>query len=335
MSDNNIFTFRDLNNKYHFGEKGFAFFPLWHYTSTNGLVGIIRDDPAEHGKLHFWFTRSDCLNDTSEGAHIIDSYQQVCNDLLKQGDISREFFDCIKHCEISSHQFINFPLPMSDDGVHNSMLDYVPCHAYICSFSLKEDSLDMWRYYSKGNGGYGLKLTPFIFDYYKEYEYSEYDENAIFIKICSYKVIYDDSEKIEMLNRIILDTFIAYQNENIAEQEKANNAKHFIQFVLKNFQFQFKHPCFASEQEYRFVVYLPYSKPRNLKNELPAIKHRVQNGIVVPYIDLVVENGTSHLSDVLISPYIENQNVLVTTSDYLSHCGFNCKTKLSQLPVRE
>lgn len=208
MNDNNIFTFRDLHQKYCFDEKGVAFFPLWHYTSTNGFVGIIRDDPAEHGKLHFWFTRSDCLNDTSEGAHIIDLLQQVCNDLLKQGDISQEFFDCIKHCEISSHQFINYPLPMSDDGVHNSMLDCVPCHAYICSFSLKEDSLDMWRYYSKGNGGYGLKLTPFIFDHYSDYEYSEYDENAIFTKICSYKVIYDDSEKIEMLNQIILDTFI-------------------------------------------------------------------------------------------------------------------------------
>lgn len=335
MDDNHILGFRDLHKKYHFDEKGVAFFPLWHYTSSNGLVGIIRDDSAEHGKLHFWFTRSDCLNDTSEGAHIIDLFQQVCEDLLDKKNISQEYYDCIISSEIPSHQFINFPLPISENGVRTSMLDCVPCHAYICSFSLKEDSLDMWRYHSKGNGGYGLKVTPFIFDTYKIYEYSEYDENAIFTKICSYKVIYDDNEKIEMLNQIILDTFIAYQNENITEQEKAANAKHFIQFALKNFQFQFKHPCFTSEQEYRFVVYLPYSKPKHLKNELPPIKFRVQNGMVVPYIDLVVDNGSDHLTDVLISPYIENQNVLVTTSDYLSHCGFNCKTRLSQLPVRK
>lgn len=335
MDDSKITEFRDLHKKYQFDENGFVFSPLWHYTSADGLVGIIRDVPTEHGRLHFWFTRSDCLNDTSEGTHIMDLFLQICDDLLNRGDISHEFYDSIKSCTISAHQLINYPLPMSEDGTHNSMLDCAPCHAYICSFSLKEDSLDMWRYYSKGNGGYGLKLNPFMFDSYKDYEYSDYDENAIFIKICSYKVIYDDREKIEKLNQIILDTFSAYQNENISKAAKAENAKYFIQFALKNFQFQFKHQCYASEQEYRFVVYLPYSKPASLKNELPTVKYRLQNGMVVPYIDLVVENGIDYLSDLLISPYIENKNVLATTHDYLSHCGFSCKTRLSQLPVRK
>ena len=193
----------------------------------------------------------------------------------------------------------------------------------------------MWRYYSKGNGGYGLKLNPFIFDSYKDYQYSDDDENAIFMKFCSYKVIYNDSEKNEMLNKIILDTFAAYQNENISDAEKAENAKRFIQFALKNFQFQFKHQCYASEQEYRFVIYLPYNKPVLLKNKIPSVKYRVQNGMVVPYIDLVVENGASYLTEILISPYIENQNALDTTSEYLAQCEFYCKTRLSNLPVRK
>lgn len=335
MDDKQIYEFRDLHKKYQFDDNVFHFSPLWHYTSADGLVGIIRDVPTEHGRLHFWFTRSDCLNDTSEGTHILVMFRKVCVDLLRQGYISQEFYDCIISCSISYHQLINYPLPPSDDGTHNSILDCAPCHAYICSFSQKEDSLDMWRYYSKGNGGYGLQLNPFMFDSYRDYEYSEYDENAIFVKMCSYKVIYDDNEKIKMLNKIISDTFTAYQNENMSESEKADNAKHFIQFALKNFQFQFKHPCYASEHEYRFVVYLPYSKPGYLKNELPTVRYRVQNGMVVPYIDLVVENGTDYLKEVLISPYIENQNVLATTNDYLEHCGFYCKTRLSQLPVRK
>ena len=335
MSNSTINKFWDLHKKYQFEEKCLDFLPLWHYTSIDGLVGIIRDNPTEHGKLHFWFTRSDCLNDTSEGTHIMLLFRQVCDDLLRQGDISQFFYDCIKSCEISSHQLINYPLPMSDDGIPTSMLDSAPCHAYICSFSLKEDSLDMWRYYSKGDGGYGLKLNPFMFDSYKDYEYSEYDANAIFIKICSYKVIYDDSEKTKMLNHVVLDTYTAYQNENMTESEKGNCAKDFIQFALKNFQFQFKNQCYASEEEYRFVVYRPYSKPASLKNELPTVKYRTQKGMVIPYLDLVVENGSNYLSDVLISPYIENQNALTTTSDYLLNCGFNCKTRLSQLPVRK
>lgn len=335
MGNIQIHEFRDLHKKYRFDENGFIFSPLWHYTSTDGLIGIIRNDPSEHGRLHFWFTRSDCLNDTSEGTHIMDLFLQLCDDLLGQGVISRIFYDCIKSCEIPDDQFIYYPLPMSEDGTRNSMLDVTPCHAYICSFSLKEDSLDMWRYYSKGSGGYGLNLKPFLFDSYKQYEYSGYYKDALFVKICSYKVVYDNDEKIEMLKQIVLDTFTAYQNESISEMEKSDNAKHFIQFALKNYQFQFKHRCYASEQEYRFVVYLPYNKPASLKNELPAVKYRVLNGMVVPYIDLVVKDGTNYLDDVLISPYIENKNVLSTTCDYLSHCGFNCKVRLSQLPVRK
>ncbi len=335
MSDIQVHEFRDLHKKYKFDDRNFMFHPLWHYTSADGLVGIIRDNLNDHGKLHFWFTRSDCLNDTSEGTHILVLFRQVCNDLLKQGNISQKFYDCIKSCEISYHQLISYPLPLSEDGVHTSMLDSAPCHAYVCSFSLKEDSLDMWRYYSKGNGGYGLKLNPFLFDSYKKYEYSEYDENALFVKICSYKVIYDDQEKIRLLNQIIIDTFTAYQNGNMAESEKESNSKYFIQFALKNFQFQFKHQCYASEEEYRFVVYRPYNKPKTLKNQLPVVKYRVQDGIVIPYIDLSVEDGGAYLSEVLISPYVKNQNALNTTEDYLNQCGFYCKTKLSQLPVRK
>ena len=53
----------------------------------------------------------------------------------------------------------------------------------------------MWRYYSKGNGGYGLKCFSFLFEKYKEYEYSDYQEDAMFSLIRSYRVIYNDEEK--------------------------------------------------------------------------------------------------------------------------------------------
>ena len=244
MSDISMHEFYDLYKKYSFNDNDNLFQPIWHYTSVDGLTGIIQDNKNEYNKLHFWFTRSDCLYDTSEGSN-------------------------------------------------------------------KEDSLDMWRYYAKDNGGYGLKLTPFIFDSYKEYEYSEYNEKALFVN------------------------FWAYQNANASEIEKTDKTIQFLQFVLQNFQYQFKHQCFASEEEYRFVVYLPYSKPETLKNELPTIKFRTYNGIVVPYIDLIVENGSQYLTEVLISPYIKNENALATTSEYLEHCGFLCKTRLSQLPVRK
>lgn len=330
-----VLYFKDLYTKHRHEETRTQFSPLWHYTSIDGLTGIIQDKPEKHGKLCFWFTRSDCLNDTSEGNHILTLFQNMCSDLLKEGTISQLFYDVVKNVEIPKHQYINYPIPPSEEYTHDSVLDCVPCHAFICSFSLKEDSLDMWRYYSKGNGGYGLKCYPMLFNGYKGYEISDYEENAIFSIIKEYKVIYDNSEKSQILRDIICDTFSAYQNDN-SEPDKDKVARNFIKYTLKILQFQFKHECYSSEQEYRFVVYLPYVKPEKLQNKMPTVLYRKQNGMPVPYIELEVENGASYLTEVLISPFIDNDNVETTTNDYLTQCGFdNCRTRKSDLPVRK
>ena len=328
-------NFRDLYRKHEFDNQKTIFSPLWHYTSGNGLLGIIRCDSSDHGRLHFWFTRSDCLNDTSEGNHILDLYITVCETLYKEHIINDEFYEIIKDLEISAHQFINYPVP-SDDGVtHASILDYTPCHAFICCFSLKEDSLDMWRYYSKGDGGYGLKFSPFLFDTYKEFEYSDYDEKAVFSMIRAYKIIYDYAEKESILRELIQDAFSAYQNSSDSKEINVKNARGFISYSLKVLQFQFKHECYASEQEYRFVFYRPYSKPKHLKNELPPVKFRSHNGVIVPYIELEIENGMNFLEEVQISPYIKSDYALDTTHEYLELCGYLGKTSKSLLPVRE
>jgi len=335
LSESTVLSFRELFHKHHFEEATHAFTPLWHYTSGNGLMGIIRNDAHEQGKLHFWFTRSDCLNDPSEGKHIKDLYRSTCNLLLQEGKISNSFFDQIKDLEASNHQFINFPVPPHDGFAHESVLDCVACDAFICCFSLKEDSLDMWRYYAKGNGGYGLKCYPFLFDKYKDYEYSDFEQDAVFSMIRAYKVIYQHEEKVAILKEIVLDTFSAYMNEADSEENKLENALGYIRYALKVFQFQFKHECYATEEEYRFVFYRPYSKPQMLENELPPVKFRSQNGVIVPYLDIVVENGSSYLSEVLISPFIKNDFALATTHEYVDQCGFSCPTRVSTLPVRE
>ena len=334
MIETGIRNFGELYLKHKFNNQENLFLPLWHYTSGDGLFGIIRNNTLDHGKLHFWFTRSDCLNDTSEGNHILDLYKTVCTTLCNEHIINDEFYELIKDLEISAHQFINYPVPPEDGVTHSSVMNCTPCHAFICCFSLKEDSLDMWRYYSKGNGGYGLKCAPFLFDKYKEFEYSDYDNKAVFSKMRAYKVIYEDSKKLSILREMILDTFSAYQNSADPREINIRNAKGFIERALKILQFQFKHECYASEQEYRFVFYRPYDKPNDLQNELPPVKFRLQNGMIVPYIDLVIENGECFLDEVLISPYINGDFVVETTHEYLGECGFSCETRRSILPVR-
>jgi hypothetical protein len=119
MAEIPILNFQDLYRKHGSEEITTHFLELWHYTSADGLLGIVRNEQSEHGKLHFWFTRSDCLNDTSEGTHILLLFRQVCSDLLQENTITQSFYDAIKNAEIPNHQFVNFPVP-SCEAWHRS-----------------------------------------------------------------------------------------------------------------------------------------------------------------------------------------------------------------------
>ena len=118
--------------------------------------------------------------------------------------------------------------------------------------------------------------------------------------------------------------------------EKGRAAKGLIQTVLKRLQFEFKHECYASEHEYRFVVYRPKEdiKAEFSLNGVPELRFRAQDGILVPYVDLAIENGPAYLKEVLVSPFMENGFVLDTTREYLAQCGYACPVRQSELPAR-
>lgn len=329
MKDTKEFAFHELYDKHHYDKKETFNWCFWHYTSIDGLMGIVRNDKNERHKLHFWFTRCDCLNDTSEGNYIITLFKSVCNELLEAKDISEEFFNNIIDLEIPDDQFIHFPLPPKEERCYDSMMDCVPCDSYVCSFSLKEDSLDMWRYYSKGKGGYGLKFIYCLFDDQQKYEIKSYDSKSKFSCMKSFKVIYNRKEQAGILKELITDTYNVYTKfpDSILDVQR------FIRSVLKDFQFIFKHECFESEQEYRFVFYRPKRKPENLENELPEVKYRNQDGIIIPYIDIEITKN-AHVAEVLISPFVKNETALSTIKEYMKSCGFNCNVRMSELPVR-
>jgi len=57
--------------------------------------------------------------------------------------------------------------------------------------------------------------------------------------------------------------------------------------------------------------------------------------VIVPYIELEIENGMNFLEEVQISPYINSDYALATTHEYMELCGYLGKTSKSLLPVRE
>lgn len=326
--DKHTITFEDLACDFYESEP--IFVDIWHYTSANGMNGIIQ----KNGILHFWFSRSDCLNDTSEGKEINDYYQMACLLLLQKGEISEEFFDCIKDLNASVTRTFEFPLASTTEAHTYAKVCRAECEAYICCFSLQADSLDMWRYYSKSDGGYSLQFDATLFDYWGKTLYSNPLQYPKYAFIESMKVVYNPAEKRELILNIIKKVYSAFSIDK-TETGRHAASRYIIESELQRLQFKFKHECFASEKEYRFVLYLPKKKPTDMCQDLPSIQFRTMNGVIVPYIDLEIPNGNELLQNLLVSPFIIETAKENALRSFLDSRGFhNCNIAFSSLPVR-
>src|SRR5688572_14351294 len=100
---------------------------LYHYTSGQGLFAIVNS-----GQLHC--SHIDFMNDPSESFYFSTVLENVFDKVPKTKEIYSTLFN---------------------ESYHRAVAD--PFEKFIASFSMNEDSLSMWNYYSKGNG-YNLGL---------------------------------------------------------------------------------------------------------------------------------------------------------------------------------
>lgn len=305
--------------------------PLWHYTNVSGFRGIINRD----GKLVFWFTRCDLLNDTSEGKYIEGLFQMIIEKMLKEEQISQEFYNVIKDCKADTKRYISYAIPPREGYAGESVLENTECEAFICCFSLASDSLDMWRYYSKNDGGYSLKIAPMVFDSHKRVLPFRANEDKYFNNLYGYSVEYDIDKQSANITDIVRRCYEAYSKGVPDRKNDDKNARAIICDFLQEYQFVYKHPCFSSENEYRFVYFRPKKRPAKMTQKMYDIKYRDRNGILVPYIEIEVENAQQYLEEVMLSPMISERVAKDTAEEFLVECGFNGKVSLSKLPVRE
>ena len=88
MIENVYELVRELNRFDQYFPEGMKDISFWHYTSADGLKGILTADG-----IRFWFTRSDCLNDESEGSGIFGVYEKIRNDWCDAHPEQADFAD--------------------------------------------------------------------------------------------------------------------------------------------------------------------------------------------------------------------------------------------------
>lgn len=274
--------------------------PIYHYTSAQGLAGILQSQ-------RIWFTRWDCLNDSSEYLQIHD----IINNCIKKYRHSHNFYRTIY--EWNELNRTEKQKMFYDDENHD---------LYIASFSESNDALNMWTYYTKSNksDGYCIGFKP-------ERLFS--DKN---VDLSIHKVFYDSCEKSEIISKIIDKLYNFYcLAKNQQDTEPA-----FYQFYISNYinvacayiGCFFKHSAFSVENEIRAALFFR----KNESNTPLEKKTRISQGVIIPYTELLFQK--EDIESVTISPTLPRHEAESGLSFLQQQLGYNFTIKHSTIPFR-
>ena len=302
---------------------------IYHYTSPIGFQGIIENKSL-------WFTRSDCLNDYSEGLYIEQVYKNSIVGLRSSNDINDDFFELIKDIRPKNTQLIGRTTTQEEkerfEGLQKSDKEQscfpVPekcfslreCDTYICCFSKSQDSLPMWNYYSKSGRYEGYNIG-----FHCGTGWGFCSDTEVF------HVVYSESDQTRLIQAMVKRAYKFWQSGGDCQEAKST-----ITECLSNWQFMFKHPSFQHEEEVRAIYYRPIDD--NELDKLPSVHFRTSNGMIIPYIELefgIDDPNNECVFSVTVAPLIKDKIATETTKQFLVSQGFPYQiVDNSKIPIR-
>lgn len=217
---------------------------LYHYTTPDGLIGIIRDNSL-------WATSAFYLNDAQE--------------LLGGVQLAHERLRCIRDAATDAHQaeLIDWLLHrIRDVGTAERMT------AYVCSLSANGDLLSQWRAYCRG-GGFAIAFPA---DQLRNHVAAQ----QFALCQCAYSV--DDHNKLinDTLERVALPWTRMSQSSSSEGNERFKVSGKLVWELIRTAS-QLKNASFAEERESRIV-----SQPEK-RFDAEKLHFRTRNGLIVPY----------------------------------------------------
>lgn len=275
--------------------------PLYHYTSANGLMGII-----EKEGLKFWFSNANYLNDTSEGKDVLDLYRQACDQLRSTKEISHDFYQFAY--QIEPKQTMLHKVSSLNSGTYANC----DCDIYMCCFSTQADSLPMWNYYVKDSKyqGYNIGISVTSFKQNSEITWAE--------------VIYSDELKIKKIKEFLLSISEFYGNADQVE------IKSSVEVMQERWQYAFKSHYFEHEREIRAILKIP----KTGSDQYP-VKFHVNSGILIPHVEYCFSGIRAQ--QITIGPLIDGETAKKSIAEYLVSCGYpemHNRIVLSKAPIR-
>lgn len=273
---------------------------LYHYTSGDGLIGILSNDSL-------WATDIFFMNDKREFTQftdlLINKIQHKCNCLGDghQGQWKEEWYNAIE-------RYLQ--------GVFASDI-YVTC------FSKRGDSLSQWRGYTQSNFGYCL-----VFDYDKISELT-YKQNSFMVH-CIYSEEEQSSIAKEFVEKFI-SAVVDNQNSHVFESQKTMDdivseiGRKYIT-VIQSLASSIKNSAFEDENEVRVIMLC-------IKND---VKFRPGGSFVIPYQEFPLElsKPDSPLKEIIIGPTPNPNLALKSVQMMLDQKGWKVSVRNTIVPYR-
>ena len=308
---------------------------IFHYTSIGGLQGILENKCLR-------FTNINYLNDKDEIKAGLDSLAKAIDATIEEKE--------------------KMLTPIREIGAET----------FVCCFSLDEDSLPMWNYYTKEihNQGYNIEfsdrllvesillsnphlagcgLSFGVVEYCKndDSHYSKAFSNEIIssFEIAMAQLVYalaknrlqDDSKALREWEERI-DILKKNKKETQVNVYRYNGKfGKFKRDTSGNYLYFVKRDYFSPEKELRIAITVPSNKLSTLKSQ-GIYKYRISNGLLIPYLEL--KFNPASIKGITISPTMQSDLAEQSVQDFLRYCDFPMDNnmqefvKKSKIPVR-
>ena len=301
---------------------------LYHYTSIDGLKGII-----SNGTLRF--SEYSYLNDFSEGKVL---YRTLLDNIGSDAELMKwvcSYVFRMRYLKSWDSETLWRHLQGKDEpGVkpNNDKL-------FVCSLTFEEDSLQMWRYYSKDNRMVGYRINFDSAELLNSIESWAGEKN---IKYMWVSVCYDLQNSPEGLMQYIKDNYKAWCSES--DKKKKSEICDQVWKALWNNRLFFKDKSFSGEKEFRIILFIDEDRFNNLlrgKNSDVEIKLRQVNEYFIPYIDVPIISNVSAMcdysliNDIKISPTVNDIQAKNSLQLLLQKYPWtDCHVLTSPIPLR-
>ncbi len=288
---------------------------IYHYTSQDTLLKIL------DGKLRF--TDRFYLNDKTEGIYTLDLIISEIDDIIA---VDSKFYtiknDIAQKC-------IEFKEELKNDRFN----------VYQCSFSLNNDSLPMWNYYTKNNELRGVNIG---FDSKKLSDSIErtipraetVDKNQLFV--FGGNVIYE-KDKQKVIIKDIIEKYSQLIFEHYDCEKALRMSLHFFDRIIDRIVLAgtfFKKECFSVEEEYRLAVCLCAENGKFIALKDAKIEYMSKFNFYLPYIDLQYELNS--IDSIMVSPTYDFNIIQHNLIALLKNYDISNEIEISQssIPVR-